>query len=203
MNEVLKNKFKIIVEAVHPTIPNANGWGCSESRSGGGSTIASTQNLRNELPKLFSEFSIKSILDIPCGDFNWMKEVDLTGIEYTGSDILEIFVEENTAKYPMHQFLHLDLTEDPLPKKDLIIVRDCFIHFSYENIFKSLQNIKLSGSKYLLVSSNMDFEINRDVPDSDVRQLNMLIEPFFLKPIAILNEDNARCMLLIKIEDLT
>jgi hypothetical protein len=43
-----------------------------ESVSGFGSTLEYTANLRNKLPELFGKFSIKTIFDAPCGDFNWM-----------------------------------------------------------------------------------------------------------------------------------
>jgi hypothetical protein len=202
MNNELKKKFQVIIDNIHPTVPGANGWGCAASRSGGGSTLESTYVLRTELPKLFDMFDIKSILDIPCGDFNWMKEINLTHIKYTGADILTVFVEENRLKYPQHEFLHLDITEDLLPKKDLIIVRDCFIHFSYENIKKSLLNIKSSESTYLLVSSVKTSIKNHDIHDADFRSVNMEVEPFSISPIHTIYEDDTRTMLLTKISDI-
>lgn len=50
--------------------------GNSESKSGGGSTISSTTTLRHFLPIFFQKYNIKTILDIPCGDYNWMKMVE-------------------------------------------------------------------------------------------------------------------------------
>jgi hypothetical protein len=35
------------------------------------------------------------MLDAPCGDFNWMKEVDLSAVHYTGGDIVEPLVNSN------------------------------------------------------------------------------------------------------------
>ena len=55
-----------------------NTWGCSESLSGEGSTLDQTAAIRGALPQLIREFRIQSMLDIPCGDFNWMKMLDLT-----------------------------------------------------------------------------------------------------------------------------
>ncbi|NDE22224.1 MAG: hypothetical protein EBZ96_04995, partial [Synechococcaceae bacterium WB9_3_282] len=42
-----------------------NFWGDSESVSGPGSTLAYTENLRAELPKLVEELEVTSILDSP------------------------------------------------------------------------------------------------------------------------------------------
>src|SRR5664279_1649792 len=50
-----------------------NSWGVEETRSGLGSTVQSTQAIREALPKLIAELQIRTLLDIPCGDFNWMK----------------------------------------------------------------------------------------------------------------------------------
>lgn len=63
--------------ATFTSIYRNNGWGSLESRSGAGSTLASTANIRRELPGLVERLNIRTLLDAPCGDFNWMKEVAL------------------------------------------------------------------------------------------------------------------------------
>ena len=50
-------------------------WGAGESVSGNGSSLEYTTSLRSQLGKFFEKFSIESIFDAPCGDFNWMKSV--------------------------------------------------------------------------------------------------------------------------------
>ena len=65
-----------------------NLWASPESVSGGGSEMQNTEAIRRELPYLIQKFGIKSILDIPCGDWNWMKSVDLCGASYIGADIV-------------------------------------------------------------------------------------------------------------------
>ena len=42
---------------------------------------------------------ITSVLDIPCGDFNWMQKVDLSNIEYIGADIVEELIKKNIEIY--------------------------------------------------------------------------------------------------------
>jgi hypothetical protein len=56
-------------------IYHQNIFGGIESRSGNGSTLVQTAVIRDEIPLLFKELNIKSVLDAPCGDFNWMKEI--------------------------------------------------------------------------------------------------------------------------------
>jgi len=90
-----------------------NYWRNDESRSGSGSTLAYTENLRKELPDLFREQNIQRLLDAPCGDFNWMSlVVQETGIRYTGGDIVAPLVDDNNSKFASENvdFIHLDIT---------------------------------------------------------------------------------------------
>jgi hypothetical protein len=77
----LEEKFTIIYER--------NAWGGAESVSGSGSSLRMTQNVRNSLPSLIETFAVKSIFDAPCGDFNWMKLINLQNISYIGGDIVK------------------------------------------------------------------------------------------------------------------
>ena len=39
-----------------------------------------------ELGELIRELGITSVVDAPCGDFNWMQDVDLAGASYWGCE---------------------------------------------------------------------------------------------------------------------
>jgi SAM-dependent methyltransferase len=191
-------------------IYDKNLWSSAQSKSGSGSELLNTVVLRNELPYVFAKYNIKSILDIPCGDFNWMKEVDLTGINYIGADIVPTLVEENKIKYPEIDFRVLDITKDDLPKVDLIFVRDCLGHLSNQNVLNALEKIKESGSKYLLTTSFTKWNFNANIEDGGWRCINLLIDPFKLKPQYLINEDckegyphyNDKCMILFDLTNL-
>jgi len=157
-------------------------WSSSESRSGGGSHIETTRNLRKALPELWKKYSIKTFLDAPCGDYNWMKEVNKDGIEYLGIDIVDELIESNKKYEDKNvKFKILDITKDELPKTDMIFCKDCLQHLSFENVHKALNNFKKSGSKYLLVTSYPLTKKNIDIKNGDYRPLNLFIEPFNLK----------------------
>ena len=79
-------------------IHGRNLWGCEASVSGSGSTMEETANLRAAIPALLKEFGVRSVLDIPCGDFAWLSTVDL-GCEYIGADIVAALVEANRQRY--------------------------------------------------------------------------------------------------------
>ena len=79
-----------------------NLWDNTESRSGDGSSLASTAGVRAGLPNLLRRLEVRRLLDIPCGDFHWMAHVDLAGagvVGYVGGDVVDAIVEANNARY--------------------------------------------------------------------------------------------------------
>ena len=60
-------------ERVFTKIYDSDFWGSSESKSGAGSTMKATQAIREHLPALFSEYLIKSMIDVPCVKINKKK----------------------------------------------------------------------------------------------------------------------------------
>jgi SAM-dependent methyltransferase len=184
-----------------------NLWSSPESVSGGGSEMQNTEVIRRELPVLIQKFGITSILDIPCGDWNWMKDVDLCGASYIGADIVEPLIGLNKANYTGIDFRVLDITKDELPKVDLIFTRDCLGHLSNDNVLKAIRNCQESGAKYLLATSFTKFNHNNDITDGGWKCINLMIDPFFLNPIYLINEDckegyphyNDKCMILIQL----
>ena len=158
-----------------------------------GSEIEYTSILRSTLPKIITSFDIKSICDAPCGDFNWMKEVDLSKIDYVGADIVDELIYKNIRKYKHRKnlkFKVLNLISDTLPKTDILILRDCLVHLSNKDIYSAIKNIKSSGSKYLLSTTFIDHQLNIDIVTGDWRPLNLQKHPFnFPSPILIINEN--------------
>ena len=189
-----ENKGKLIFEKAAEN----NLWGDPDSRSGTGSNLFQTRIVREELPRIIEKYGVKTMLDAPCGDFFWMKEIvgKITdaGCIYHGADIVENLIKENAVKYGNEKikFLHLNLIEQQIPKVDLVFTRDCFIHLSFENICRILKNYKESGSKYMLVSTYSNANrVNNYVKDFYLRGrvLNMRKYPFYFpEPFIIINE---------------
>lgn len=169
----LADKFTHIYET--------NFWGNPESASGNGSTLEATTTLRTELPRLLRDIGAKSLLDIPCGDFRWMSTVEL-GIPYIGADIVDGIVQNNINNFsgPDRQFMRLDITESILPQCDVILVRDCLVHLSYENIERAFFQFYCSGAEYVLMTSFVEQDSNRNIVDGNWRPLNFTLAPFYL-----------------------
>lgn len=175
-----------------------NSWMSRESKSGPGSTLERTFNIRFALPYLFERMGFKTMLDMPCGDFNWMKDTKLDFLDlYIGADIVESLILQNNSRYANENrfFLCLDMTQDPLPKVDVIFCRDCLQHLSNADICKAINNFKRSGSNFLLVSNHVEIDENRDLDQEELhsvlrfRQVNLQLPPYNLPdPIITLYE---------------
>ena len=137
-------------------------WGSAESRSGLGSELAATTVLRSYLPELFKRLDVKIFLDAPCGDWNWMKFVDLAGVDYVGIDVVPDVIASNQQRFarPGVRFMLADLTKDPLPCADLVLCRDCWAHLSFQDIAAVLENFRRSGATWLLVSNGPPIKKN-------------------------------------------
>ena len=161
-------------------IYSTNLWSDPESRSGVGSTLDSTAVLRAELPVALRQLDTRVLLDVPCGDFTWMKRVDLSGIEYIGGDIVPSIIEQNQRLHTTESrsFMHLDLTRDKLPDADVLLCRDCLVHLSYANIRAVFANIAHAKIRYVLMTSFPGRGGNYDVADGDWRALDFQAPPF-------------------------
>ena len=74
--------------------------------------------IKIELREFILQNNISSIIDIPCGDWQWMSTFDLNNIDYKGHDIVEELIISNTKKYKSDNisFGVKNLINDSLPK---------------------------------------------------------------------------------------
>lgn len=168
-----------------------NHWMNNESISGEGSSRLQTAVIERELPGILASYGINSLLDVPCGDFNWMKNVDLGTITYTGGDIVREIILKNQKLYGgmSKTFLTMDLATDLLPANDMLLCRDCLVHFSYSDIDRVLNNIRHSRITYLFTTTFSKHENNADITTGDWRPINLRLPPFnFPAPLYELNE---------------
>jgi SAM-dependent methyltransferase len=177
-------------EQVFTDIYRHNKWFGTDSVSGVGSDVVQTSVIVEEIPRLLKEFSIETLLDVPCGDFFWMSRIELGTVHYVGGDIVQELVERNLREHarPGVDFRRIDLTSDDLPEADLVLVRDCLVHLSYEDIDRALRNICKSRARYLLTTT-FPGRTNHDIPTGRWRPLDLQSPPFGLPaPERLINE---------------
>lgn len=168
-----------------------NFWRSNESVSGQGSTMAETEHVRDVLPVLFAQLKVASVLDLPCGDFHWFKEIwptIATSISYTGADVVPELIAENRVLYPNVRFEVMDITLSKLPKVDLVMCRDLFGHLNNFSVQLALRNLKQSGSKYLLATTFPQHETNGDIKTGQWRPINLASMFGLPTPVLLINE---------------
>ncbi len=172
-----------------------------ESASGPGSTLETTMDTRAFIEESIQQFKITSIVDIGCGDWNWMSQLHLHGASYLGLDVVSHTVLNNQAAYGDRKGVTFKefnaITEIP-PQVDLVIIRDVLFHLSNDHAAQVLNNIRDSGSKYLLTTTFPDESENRPLENYGenlsgwgFHKLNIELPPFNLSnPVASVFEKN-------------
>lgn len=173
-------------------------FGEGESLSGPGSSLRATDRIRAEIAGLIAELGVQSLLDIPCGDLEWMKEMQLPGVHYIGADIVDEVVNLARCKIkssPLQastetvDFFTLDVCEGPLPKVDLLLIRDCFGHFPDADVMIALETIRASECRWLLTTHFPGRGASVDIERGGWRPLDLRAYPFHLRaPNRVISE---------------
>jgi hypothetical protein len=106
-------------------------------------------------------------VDLGCGDFRVGSRTVNLFARYIACDVVEDLIEFNREHYrylPV-EFQLLDLTTDPLPRGDLLIVRQVLQHLSNEDISAFLKLIPKEFSHILItehVPTEHNFKANLD-----------------------------------------
>jgi hypothetical protein len=160
------------------------------SASGAGSELSQTETLRRELPHTFETLGIDTVVDFPCGDMNW--QIDMIPMlnlySYKGFDIVPELVANNTddlktwhfaEQYPKVSFEVGDIVTTPIPKCDLLIVRDCFVHLPQSEILAALKNIAASQIDFVAITNFMGVgRLNIDIEVGEWRPVNLCEYPY-------------------------
>ena len=111
------------------------------AHSGEGSTLSYTNELFSNLNVIVNaikaekgEDYVVKILDVPCGDLQWMPrflDMRKTDVNYTGMDIVPAVITHHKEKFKDRKwnFILQDIVEvDKLPAYDLIVSRQFMQH---------------------------------------------------------------------------
>ena len=109
------------------------------------------------------------VVDLGCGDFTVGSQLRPQCGSYTACDIVAPLIEFNRQKFRDAdvEFLALDLSEDELPRGDIVFVRQVFQHLSNAQIAKALAQIA-TRYRYLVLTEHLprepDFVPNQEIP---------------------------------------
>jgi hypothetical protein len=201
-----------LTQQIFRTIFLERRWKSKESISGTGSALKATELVRENLSRLLADLGIKTLVDAPCGDCNWIRRMTYQFDQYIGIDIVPDLIERLRTEIttPNWRFQVGDIVTDILPRADALLCRDCLVHLPLEFSLHAVANWKLAGFKYVIATTFPGAE-NRETPLGKWRRLDMQAAPFNLpSPAAIIRErahdpadpNNAKSLALWRTEDL-
>jgi hypothetical protein len=160
-----------------------NNWDSHESRSGPGSELARTQPFRLALEDFLEKVEARTLLDAPCGDFNWMRHVQLpAGCAYVGVDIVEPMISRLQTQFASEavKFQHGDIVCAPPPPADVWLCRESLFHFTLRDAGRVLSAWRASRIPWFLATTSPDVERNSDIRSGSFRPMNLERRPFNL-----------------------
>jgi hypothetical protein len=171
-----------------------------KSASGAGSDLGNaTQTSLKIIKETIVEYEVTSMIDVPCGDANWMFESFITDHLplYIGLDVVSAVIDQNKRRFEHHVNKHFhfwDATLCPFPKfynytvvanKDppaesveLIHVRDVIQHLTLKQGVAFFCNVFKSGARVLITTTFPDQSRNRDIGEGKFYPNNLSLEPF-------------------------
>ena len=185
-------------------------WGKGEDltssgaqRSGPGSQLINAQEAIAILHSIIDALKQKlgktiiKLLDVPCGDWQWMHSFLLTrdDILYTGMDIVPELIDHHQKAFKNQQWRFL--LQDAVKTKindtfDVVLVRHVLQHLQYSDAMKLLSHISSSGSGYLLATTFPYHPESTDLnKPGGFRWVNLEIPPFSLVRPLCLHKDGS------------
>jgi SAM-dependent methyltransferase len=144
-------------------------WGKSGEQfcSGSGSSEEHAIAYVNVLERYIARHSIRSVVDLGCGDFVVGRRIAALGVDYTGADVVPDLVRHNNERYggPHVRFVHLDIVADELPRADLCLIRQVLQHLSNRQIARVLP--RLRAYEHVVVTEHFPGPGASTIPNKD------------------------------------
>lgn len=176
------------IEETFIEIYKNNVWGYNdqgEGISGGGSSVEATLAYRQFLQDFFKAFDIHSVVDAGCGDWEFSRAIDWTGINYMGFDVVPNVIAKNQQKYakPMINFFLGNALTATLPEADLLICKDVLQHLNNQDVLDFIK--KTADFKYSIIVNDVNHltftSSNPDIIRGEYRHIDLTKPPFSVK----------------------
>ena len=78
------------------------------------------------------EVGCRKLVDIGCGDFNWMRNVE-GDFDYLGIDVVPQVIDANNVKYAndRRRFVRMDATRSAISPGEVALCREVLFHLSF------------------------------------------------------------------------
>lgn len=194
--------------AVFSGIYSESVWG-SRVKSGPGSDPKSARPYIRIVERLLDDpkLSIRSIVDLGCGDWSMSSVIRWGNRIYTGIDVVPSVIDRIKSMYSADNitFRCADFLTDDLPAADIVLVKDVLQHLSNESVQRF---IAVVAPKYPYALATNDSRrvvlslrhrprirrgtgvVNGDIADGQSRPLRLRLPPFGVKPVSVWHYHN-------------
>ncbi len=166
--------------------------GRRESASGPGSAQSAAHACLQMIDAVIEEYGVSSILDLGCGDWNWLRKArwrQSGNLDYEGWEAHADMVDDLNRAFgsASTRFLVSDITTASYPRADLVICRDVLFHLPVAlatkviGAVRDLRSLFISTS-YPSVAANQDVRPYLPIENWGFYRTNLDIAPFDLKP---------------------
>ena len=163
-------------------------WGTNaqgEGHSGGGSTVEHTQQYVQFLQRFMKEKNVTSVVDAGCGDWEFSRFINWSGITYRGYDIVLSVIEKNRRQFSQEniQFFHTNILNTEFPHADLLICKHVLQHLPNADIVTFIRR-HCSRFKYCIITNEVDPKTlssnNSDITVGKTHSIDLNKPPFSL-----------------------
>ncbi|MEQ8279384.1 MAG: class I SAM-dependent methyltransferase [Deltaproteobacteria bacterium] len=159
-------------------------WG---QGSGPGSASHETIAYRRFLQEFLLWNQIERVVDVGCGDWQFSRFVDWSGVDYTGVDVVASVIETNQERFGSENvhFALSDGTFDALPEADLLIAKDVLQHLDTRRIQSFLG--AASAYRFVLVTNTAEpvARTNAVIKNGGFRPVDLRKKPFYVSTTVV------------------
>jgi SAM-dependent methyltransferase len=124
--------------------------------------------------------AVTSVVDVGCGDWQFSRVMDWSGIRYQGFDVVDTVIDLNKERFASDNITFATLRSiSDLPKADLVVCKDVLQHLPNRDVNEYLDYFS-THYKYAIVTNDIfpDAYTNSDIPHGAGRALRLDQEPF-------------------------
>jgi SAM-dependent methyltransferase len=165
--------------------------------SGPGSTFDFSAPYRHFVEAFLRDHlsTVKTVLDLGCGDGVVASNIDWQGAKYHGYDVIAERVQKNRTLYPHLEFDHADLRTVPLDA-DLVLCKDVIQHWSTPEVADWVLTLK--SVRYALITNCAYDPVNGDIGTGGWRSIDLTKPPFSIGKVVFSWGDRRKDIVLIE-----
>lgn len=132
------------------------------------------------LQRFLHDYEIRSVVDLGCGDWQFSRLIDWSGVDYLGLDVVEFVVDTNREQFATDSIrFEVATVGEPLPAADLIVCKDVLQHLPISVVADYFAEFRHSY-KHALITNDVypDAATNTECSPGEGRAIRPDLEPF-------------------------